>query len=243
MTSLEKFTILYGRLSQEDSQKGNRQDDSNSIQNQRLLLEKYAAEKGFTNTKFLYDDGYTGTNFNRPGWQKVMELMEAGLAETLIVKDMSRLGREYLQVGQYTELIFPSYGVRFIAVNDGVDSLYEATNDFTPFRNIMNEFYAKDCSKKGRSVVRLKAETGARVASRPPFGYQKDPADPKRHIIPDEETAPIAQYIFRLCVEGIGPTQIAKRQKQKKYRHLRHFTIASTVWSLAAMRSPIPMRG
>ena len=216
MTSLEKFTILYGRLSQEDSQKGNRQDDSNSIQNQRLLLEKYAAEKGFTNTKFLYDDGYTGTNFNRPGWQEVMELMEAGLVETLIVKDMSRLGREYLQVGQYTELIFPSYGVRFIAVNDGVDSLYEATNDFTPFRNIMNEFYAKDCSKKGRSVVRLKAETGARIASRPPFGYQKDPADPKRHIIPDEETAPIAQYIFRLCVEGNGPTQIAKRLKAEK---------------------------
>ena len=216
MTSLEKFTILYGRLSQEDSQKGNRQDDSNSIQNQRLLLEKYAAEKGFTNTKFLYDDGYTGTNFNRPGWQEVMELMEGGLVETLIVKDMSRLGREYLQVGQYTELIFPSYGVRFIAVNDGVDSLYESTNDFTPFRNIMNEFYAKDCSKKGRSVVRLKAETGARVASRPPFGYQKDPADPKRHIIPDEETAPIAQYIFRLCVEGNGPTQIAKRLKAEK---------------------------
>ena len=216
MTSLEKFTILYGRLSQEDSQKGNRQDDSNSIQNQRLLLEKYAAEKGFTNTKFLYDDGYTGTNFNRPGWQEVMELMEAGMVETLIVKDMSRLGREYLQVGQYTELIFPSYGVRFIAVNDGVDSLYESTNDFTPFRNIMNEFYAKDCSKKGRSVVRLKAETGARIASRPPFGYQKDPADPKRHIIPDEETAPIAQYIFRLCVEGNGPTQIAKRLKAEK---------------------------
>lgn len=216
MTSLEKFTILYGRLSQEDSQKGNRQDDSNSIQNQRLLLEKYAAEKGFTNTKFLYDDGYTGTNFNRPGWQEVMELMEAGMVETLIVKDMSRLGREYLQVGQYTELIFPSYGVRFIAVNDGVDSLYESTNDFTPFRNIMNEFYAKDCSKKGRSVVRLKAETGARVASRPPFGYQKDPEDPKRHIIPDEETAPIAQYIFRLCAEGNGPTQIAKRLKAEK---------------------------
>ena len=94
MTSLEKFTILYGRLSQEDSQKGNRQDDSNSILNQLLLLEKYAAEKGFTNTNFLYDDGYTGTNFKRPGWQEVMELMESGMVETLIVKDMSRLGRE-----------------------------------------------------------------------------------------------------------------------------------------------------
>lgn len=137
MASNEKYTILYGRLSQEDTQKTNKTDDSNSIQNQKLLLEKYAAEKGFTNTLFLYDDGYSGTNFNRPGWQQVMELMENGQVETLIVKDMSRLGREYLQVGQYTELIFPSYGVRFIAVNDGVDSLCESTNDFTPFRNLM----------------------------------------------------------------------------------------------------------
>ncbi len=216
MTSLEKLTILYGRLSQEDSQKGKKQDDSNSIINQKLLLEKYAAEKGFTNCRFYSDDGYTGTNFNRPGWQEVMELIESGQVATLIVKDMSRLGREYLQVGQYTELIFPSYGVRFIAINDGVDSLYESTNDFTPFRNIMNEWYAKDCSKKGRSVVRLKAESGVRVASRPPFGYQKDPADPKKHIIPDPETAPILQYIFRLCVEGNGPTQIAKRLKAEK---------------------------
>lgn len=138
MASNEKYTILYGRLSQEDAQKANKTDDSNSIQNQKLLLEKYAAEKGFTNTLFLYDDGYSGTNFNRPGWQQVMGMIENGEVETLIVKDMSRLGREYLQVGQYTELIFPSYGVRFIAVNDGVDSLYESTNDFTPFRNIMN---------------------------------------------------------------------------------------------------------
>ena len=105
MASNEKYTILYGRLSQEDTQKTNKTDDSNSIQNQKLLLEKYAAEKGFTNTLFLYDDGYSGTNFNRPGWQQVMELMENGQVETLIVKDMSRLGREYLQVGQYTELI------------------------------------------------------------------------------------------------------------------------------------------
>ena len=212
----EKYTILYGRLSQEDLQKGKRQDDSNSIQNQRLLLEKYAAEKGFTNTKFIYDDGYSGTNFNRPGWQEVLSLIEAGQVGTLIVKDMSRLGREYLQVGQYTELLFPSNGIRFIAVNDGVDSLYESTNDFTPFRNIMNEFYAKDCSKKMRSAVRVKAETGARVGSRPPFGYRKDPADPKRHIVPDEDTAPIVQYIFRLCMEGNGPAQIAKRLKQEK---------------------------
>ena len=215
MASNEKYTVLYGRLSQEDTQKTNKADDSNSIQNQKLLLEKYAAEKGFTNTLFLYDDGYSGTNFNRPGWQQVIELMENGQAETLIVKDMSRLGREYLQVGQYTELIFPSYGVRFIAVNDGVDSLYESTNDFTPFRNLMNEFYAKDCSKKGRSVVRLKAETGARVSSRPRYGYMKDPADPKRHMVPDPETAPVVRYIFDLCVSGKGPAQIAKQLKKE----------------------------
>lgn len=216
MASQEKHTILYGRLSQEDMQKTNRKDDSNSIQNQRLLLEKYAADHGFENTRFIYDDGYSGTNFNRPGWQEFLKLMDAGKVETLIVKDMSRLGREYLQVGQYTELIFPSNGIRFIAVNDGVDSLYESTNDFTPFRNIMNEFYAKDCSKKGRSVVRLKAETGARIASRPCYGYMKDPADPKRHIIPDSDSAWVVKHIFQLCVEGKGPTQIAKQLTREK---------------------------
>lgn len=216
MASQEKYTILYGRLSQEDMQKTNRKDDSNSIQNQRLLLEKYAADHGFENTRFIYDDGYSGTNFNRPGWQEFLKLMDAGKVETLIVKDMSRLGREYLQVGQYTELIFPSNGIRFIAVNDGVDSLYESTNDFTPFRNIMNEFYAKDCSKKGRSVVRLKAETGARIASRPCYGYMKDPADHKRHIIPDPDSAWVVKHIFQLCVEGKGPTQIAKQLTREK---------------------------
>lgn len=212
----EEYTILYGRLSSEDVQKGKRTDDSNSIQNQRLLLEKYAADKGFTNTKFIYDDGYTGTNFNRPGWQEVMSLIEAGKVKTLIVKDMSRLGREYLQVGQYTELVFPSYGVRFIAVNDGVDSLFESTNDFTPFRNIMNEFYAKDCSRKLRSVVRVKAESGARIGTREPFGYIKDPEDPKRRIIPDPDTAHIIKYIFQLCKEGSGPFQIAKRLTEER---------------------------
>ena len=216
MASMEKYTILYGRLSQEDTQKINKEDDSNSILNQKLLLERYAAEKGFTNTLFLYDDGYSGTNFNRPGWQQVMELMENGQVETLVVKDLSRLGREYLQVGQYTELIFPSYGVRFIAVNDGVDSLYESTNDFTPFRNLMNEFYAKDCSKKIRSVIRTKAETGAHVATHPRYGYMKDPADSKRHIVPNPETAPVVQYIFSLCVSGKGPLQIAKQLKKEQ---------------------------
>ena len=135
----EKYTILYARLSQDDGSQG----DSNSIQNQRMMLEKYAKDNGFENLKFLYDDGATGTNFNRPGFQEVMALIEKGEASTLIVKDMSRLGREYLEVGRLTEIVFPSYGVRFIAMNDGVDSLY-GDNEFTPFKNIINEWYAKD---------------------------------------------------------------------------------------------------
>ena len=145
-----------------------------------------------------------------------MELVESDQVATIIVKDMSRLGREYLQVGQYTELIFPSHGIRFIAVNDGVDSLYESTNEFTPLRNVMNEFYAKDNSKKVRSAARVKAETGARVGSRPPYGYQKDPDDPKRHIVPDPDTAPIVRRIFALCASGSGPSQIAKQLTSEK---------------------------
>jgi len=207
----EKYTILYARLSQDDGSQG----DSNSIQNQRMMLEKYAKDNGFENVKFLYDDGATGTNFNRPAFQELMTLVENGEAATLIVKDMSRLGREYLEVGRLTEIVFPSYGVRFIAMNDGVDSLY-GDNEFTPFKNIINEWYAKDCSKKGKASARIKAESGARVASRPPFGYQKDPIDPKRKIIPDEETAPIVQRIFSLCMSGKGPSQIANQLKEEQ---------------------------
>ena len=127
----QKYNILYGRLSQEDE----RQGESNSIHNQKLFLEKYAADNGFENTLFLSDDGYSGTNFDRPAWKKIVEMIEDGEVETLIVKDLSRLGREYLQVGQLTELYFPEKGVRFIAVNDGVDSLVESSNDFNPIRN------------------------------------------------------------------------------------------------------------
>ncbi len=207
----EKYTILYARLSQDDGSQG----DSNSIQNQRLMLEKYAKDNGFENVKFLYDDGATGTNFNRPAFQELMTLLENGKVATLIVKDMSRLGREYLEIGRLTEIVFPSYGVRFIAMNDGVDSLY-GDNEFTPFKNIINEWYAKDCSKKGKASARIKAESGARVGSRPPFGYQKDPADPKRKIIPDEETAPIVQHIFSLCMSGKGPSQIASQLREEQ---------------------------
>ncbi|MDD4145404.1 recombinase family protein [Marasmitruncus massiliensis] len=201
----QKYNILYGRLSQEDELKG----DSNSIQNQRMLLEKYARENGFTNEKFLYDDGYSGTNFNRPAWNEVMKLIENSEVETLIVKDLSRLGREYLQVGYYTEIYFPQRGVRFIAVNDGVDSLYSETNDFTPMRNYFNELYAKDSSKKVRIVKRAQAERGELLGGRPPYGYKRD-ENIRKGVVPDEEAAGVVKRIFGLCAEGKGPNQIAR---------------------------------
>jgi DNA invertase Pin-like site-specific DNA recombinase len=201
----QKYNILYGRLSQEDELKG----DSNSIQNQRMLLEKYAQENGFTNVKFLYDDGYSGTNFNRPAWSKIMKLIESGEVETLIVKDLSRLGREYLQVGYYTEIYFPQKGIRFIAVNDGVDSLYSETNDFTPMRNYFNELYAKDSSKKVRIVKRAQAERGELLGGKPPYGYKRD-ENVRKGIVPDEEAAGVVKRIFVLCSEGKGPNQIAR---------------------------------
>ncbi len=207
----QKYTILYGRLSQEDERDG----ESNSIQNQRLMLEKFAADNGFENILFLSDDGYSGTNFDRPGWNEVMRLVENGRVATIIVKDMSRLGRNYLLVGHYTEMVFPSNGIRFIAINDNVDSLY-GDNDFTPFKNLFNDFYAKDTSKKIRAVKKAQAERGERVATRAPYGYKKDENNPKKKIVPDEDTAPIVQRIFNLCVGGKGPSQIAKLLKNEK---------------------------
>lgn len=134
MANNENLTILYGRLSQEDDREG----ESNSIQNQRLILTKYAEEKGFENIRFLFDDGFSGTSFNRPSWNEIIELIDKGQVETLIVKDMSRLGRDYLQTGYLLEHTFPNNNVRFIAINDAVDTLY-GDNDFTPFRNLFKE--------------------------------------------------------------------------------------------------------
>ena len=201
----QKYNILYGRLSQEDE----RQGESNSIHNQKLFLEKYAADNGFENTLFLADDGYSGTNFDRPSWKKIVEMIENGEVETLIVKDLSRLGREYLQVGRLTELYFPEKGVRFIAVNDSVDSLVESSNDFNPIRNWANELHAKDTSKKVRAIKKMQAERGERLGGKPPYGYKKKDKDSKE-IVPDEETAPIVRRIFDLCAAGKGPNQIAR---------------------------------
>lgn len=199
----QKITILYCRLSNEDALDG----ESNSIANQRNILTRFAAERGFTNTRILVDDGYTGTNFNRPGVQEGLSLVEQGLVGTWIVKDMSRFGRDYLQVGRYTEIVFPSYDVRFIAVNDGVDSA-RGDNDFTPFRNLFNDFYAKDTSKKVRSVMKARGTSGKHMG-KPPYGYRSDPQD-KDHWILDEDAAPVVKRIFDLTIAGVGPSRIAR---------------------------------
>ena len=199
----EKITALYCRLSQEDENKG----DSNSIQNQRAILEKYAKDNGFENIQIFVDDGYSGVSFNRPDFQRLLEMMEQGKVATLITKDLSRLGRNYIEVGNYTEMLFPRWNVRYIAVNDNYDSLYSEGNEFVPFKNLFNEWFARDTSKKIRAVVKAKAERGERVSTQIPYGYKKDP-DVKGHLLIDEETAPIVRRIFELCAQGMGPTNI-----------------------------------
>ncbi len=207
----EKITALYCRLSQEDENKG----DSNSIQNQRAILEKYAKDNGFENIQIFVDDGYSGVSFNRPDFQRLLEMMEQGKVAMLITKDLSRLGRNYIEVGNYTEMLFPRWNVRYIAVNDNYDSLYSEGNEFAPFKNLFNEWFARDTSKKIRAVVKAKAERGERVSTQIPYGYKKDP-DVKGHLLIDEETAPIVRRIFELCALGMGTTNIGNVLRDEK---------------------------
>ena len=205
----QQITALYCRLSNEDDLDG----ESNSIQNQRALLQKYSEDHGFTNIHFFVDDGYTGTNFSRPAMQEMLSLVEAGQVSTVIVKDMSRFGRDYLQVGHYTEIVFPSMNVRFIAVNDGVDS-ERGDSDFTPVRNLFNDFYAKDTSRKVRAVLRARGTSGKHM-NRPPYGYLENPMQ-KGYWIIDPETAPIVRKIFDLAMAGYGPEKIANILKAEQ---------------------------
>lgn len=201
----DKITALYCRLSRDDELTG----DSNSIVNQKAILSKYAKENGFKNPLFFVDDGYSGTNFNRPSWSELLEKIENGEVAALIVKDMSRLGRDYLKVGFYTEVLFVEKGVRFIAINNGIDSANQQDSDFTPFLNIINEWYAKDTSKKIRAVMKSKGEAGEYLCTNPPYGYMKDPENKKRWIV-DEEAAEVVKRIFALCLDGYGPSEIAR---------------------------------
>ena len=197
------ITALYCRLSRDDGT----DNDSNSITNQKKLLQKYTKEHGFGNTRYYVDDGYTGTNFNRPGFQKLLEDMDMGYVTTLIVKDMSRLGRDYLQVGYYTDTYFPDRNIRFIAVNDCVDSA-DGENELAPFRNVMNEMYARDISRKVRSAHRIRGNLGEPLGQ-PPFGYIKSPENKKKWII-DPPAAEVVRKIFRLYLAGKGIDTIAR---------------------------------
>ncbi len=203
------ITALYCRLSRDDGTEG----DSNSVANQKKLLTKYAKENGFGNTRFYVDDGYTGTNFNRPGFQKLLEDMEMGYVSAIIVKDMSRLGRDYLQVGYYTDTFFPDHNIRFIAINDCVDS-NDGENELAPFRNVMNEMYARDISRKVRSSHRLRGNAGEPL-SQPPYGYMKNPENKKQWII-DNEAAQVVKDIFKMCIEGKGNETIARILQERQ---------------------------
>ena len=208
--SVEAVTALYCRLSRDDELQG----DSNSIINQKKILQKYALEHGYTNFRFYIDDGISGTTFNRPGFQEMIADVEAGIVKRVIIKDMSRFGRDYLQVGMYTEIMFPEHDVHFIAVNDGVDST-QGDNEFTPFRNIINEWYAKDTSKKIRAVMKVKGNAGEHLTTNAPYGYMKDPDDSKRWI-PDREAADVVYEIGLYVMDGFGPSQIARKLRERK---------------------------
>ncbi len=203
------ITALYCRLSRDDGGDG----DSNSVTNQKRLLQKYAKEHGFSNIRYYVDDGYTGTNFNRPGFQQMIDHMDMGYISTLIVKDMSRLGRDYLQVGYYTDTFFPERGIRFIAVNDCVDS-QDGENELAPFRNVMNEMYARDISRKVRSAHRIRGNMGEPL-SQPPYGYMKAPDNKKKWIV-DPEASLIVKEIFQMTLDGKGAEMIAHILQDRK---------------------------
>ena len=211
MAKDNRTTALYERLSRDDEMQG----ESNSITNQKKYLEDYAVQHGFGNIQHFSDDGYSGTNFNRPAFNSLLTEIEAGRVGTVIVKDMSRFGRNYLQVGFYTEMMFPKKNVRFIAVNNGVDSANPADNDFTPFLNIMNEWYAKDTSKKIKAVFKAKMRDGKRVSGAVPYGYYRKPED-KQTLYVDEASASVVRRIFQLACDGMGATAIADTLSEDK---------------------------
>ena len=201
----EKITALYERLSRDDELAG----DSNSIVNQKRYLEAYAAQNGYTNIVHYTDDGWSGGNFDRPDWKRLIGDIEAGLVGTVLVKDMSRVGRDYLQTGFYTEVYFRQNGVHFIAVANNVDSEDTSTNEFAPFLNIMNEWYLRDQSRKVKAAVQTKGKAGLHTTGNAIYGYKKDPED-KNHWLIDEEAAEVVRRIYRLAVEGKGPHTIAR---------------------------------
>ena len=206
----EKITALYCRLSQEDELAG----ESGSIQHQKQILREYAEKNGFPNPKIWADDGYSGVTFDRPAYNEMMAEVEAGNVSTIIVKDHSRLGRNRLVMGYLIEEKLPDYGVRYIAVNDAIDT-EKGMDDTLPLRDLFNEWHARDTSKKVRAIKMASAHRGERIGTHPPYGYKKDPDNPKC-IVPNEDTAPVVQHIFTLCASGLGPSKIARILREEQ---------------------------
>lgn len=232
-----KITALYCRLSKDDLLSG----DSYSIQNQRSMLTEYANKNGFVNTQVFIDDGYSGTNYNRPGFQEMFELMEQGQVAVLITKDLSRLGRNYIETGMYIESIFPQLGVRYIAIADGVDTLYNMGDDSMPIKNLFNEYHVKETSKKVRMAFQTMARRGERLATRAPYGYKKDPENRKK-IVVDEASAAVVRHIFELCIGGKGPSQIAKQLESEKIYTPTMYEYLETGVRLTGFNEEMPYR-
>ena len=209
MSNLKK-TALYCRLSQDDGLEG----DSNSIQNQKNILQKFAEDHHFPNPCFYVDDGFSGGNFQRPAFQQMISDMENGEIGIIVTKDLSRLGRNQLHTGLYIEERFPMFGVRYIAINDNVDTDSSESNDLMPFKNLFNEWFIRDTSRKIRAVLKAKAERGERLGTRAPYGYIKDPETKKLAV--DDEAAAIVRRIFAMCASGNGPSQIARILKKEQ---------------------------
>ena len=205
------ITALYCRLSQDDGNVG----DSDSIINQKKILAEYAERNGYTPYQFYIDDGFSGTNFERPQFKQMIEDAKKGTVKRIICKDLSRFGRDYIKVGLYTEFIFPDKDIHFIAVNDDVDSNVQKDNDLAPFKNLFNEWYARDTSKKIKAVKKAKGLAGEHMSCVAPYGYRKNPDNPKEWLI-DEESAEVVREIFRLCVDGYGPRRIANILTERK---------------------------
>ena len=228
LRATDKITALYCRLSQEDERLG----ESLSIENQKRILEAYAKEHRFPNPVFFVDDGYSGTDFDRPGFQSILEEIESDHVAVLLTKDLSRLGRNSTMTGMFINITFAKHAVRYIAINDNFDSANQNSvdNDFAGIRMWFNEFYARDTSRKIRAVNKAKGERGEHLTTNPPFGYIKDPEKPKQWII-DEEAARVVRHIFDLCMEGRGPLQIAKQLREER-------VLTPTAYALKEGRNP-----
>ena len=206
-----KITALYCRLSQDDGRDG----ESNSISNQKDILSKYAKENGYLYPEFFVDDGISGTTFDRPGFQRMQKMAENGEIGAIIVKDLSRFGRESIEMGRLTQVVYPSLGIPFIAIQEHVNTATGTGLEMMPFYNIFNEWYAEQTSKKIKAVWKSKADKGERVSSTIPYGYKKSEVNPKRWVV-DEEAARVVKYIFSLCLSGLGPLKIARRLESEK---------------------------